>query len=638
MNEDGFNNKEFPQHPESDMIPEHSVLPEYNPVYPDITFFKESSVTCREENIFQGHPPAGEDPYEEKREKRKKRERYSLLQSLLGSAVKGGVALLSAMAVVALVSSDGDSTRSEYAPQIAAAVENTQRPVFTQQTGYSVTDFSKLWNGDPSGPHKYDLKHPQVTKKATCTEQGAIDYVCIECGVRLHGIIPAAGHQPVEAHRQDEIPATCTTAGSYTEKVVCAVCGEELSEIVVTVAMKGHTALAPVRENEIAATCLEDGTYQEVVYCADCGEEISRTTLSSAALGHSAGDEIRENEVDATCTEEGSYDSVVYCSRCGELVSRKTVTVAALGHNAGNVKKENVVDATCTEKGSYDSVVYCSRCGERISSKTVTVAALGHDAEDPVKENEVDATCTEEGSYDSVVYCSRCGERLSSKTVTVAALGHTAEDPVQENYILEDCLDGGSYEEVTYCSVCGEEISRKTVTIEPTDHTAGDTERIWLTGIEDENGNVTGPDCLDGGSYEDVTYCSVCGTEMMRSEETYVDGTGHVFNTSPSNGEVLTCTKCGAYFMDSYIYNNYVYYSVDMDYLEEMNEAGVGFQTVKLWSYTAEDYINQRGYEYGDDGGSTVIPEEYRTSGERFRMDCFFDNDLYVSSNDVEYE
>ena len=86
MSEEGFYNQENPQRPEHNTVPEHTLLPEYNPVYPDVTFFKESSVTTREENIFQGEPPAGEARRISREQKRKERERYSLLQKLLGHA------------------------------------------------------------------------------------------------------------------------------------------------------------------------------------------------------------------------------------------------------------------------------------------------------------------------------------------------------------------------------------------------------------------------------------------------------------------------------------------------------------------------------------------------------------------------
>ena len=499
MRENDFYSEEFPQHPEYSAIPEHSALPEYNPVYPDASFFRESSVTCREENVFQGRPPAGEPPRRNRRQKRKEQERYSLLQALLGSAARGGAAVLCGVAAVALITADTDTATGGYAAQIAEAFRSAQRPAFTQQMGYETDEFVRLWNGDPEAPHQYDMENPLISVPPTCTENGEVEYVCLECGVHLFGVLPAAGHQPDEPERYDEIAATCETEGEYTEIVLCSVCGEKLTE--------------------------------------------------------------------------------------------QTVSVAATGHTPGQAEHTDETDATCTEKGRYTEIVTCSVCGKEISRTVVTTAALGHTASSAVRENETEASCTA----------------------------------------------AGRYEETVYCSVCGEEISRTESTVAPTDHTAGSTEQVWVHGHEDASGNITGADCLDGGTYQEVTYCSVCGQEMARSEEIEVEPTGHVYSMSPASGTVLACSQCGARFLDAEIGNAYVYYSVDTDYLDARDEWDITGDTVRLWSYSAGEYVDYGGYEFGS-SGSSMIPEEYRNPGERFRIDWYFSDGSYVSSNDVTYE
>ncbi len=589
MSEHEFRGEEYPQHPEYSTMPEHTPLPEYNPVYPDASFFAESSVTCLEENVFQGRPPAGEPPRRDRRRKRNERERYTLLRALLGSAARGGAAVLCALAAVALIT--GDGTRGVHAARIAQAVESARRPAFTQQKGYEADDFHRLWNGDPDAPHQYDMEHPLIMRQPTCTGEGEIEYICLECGVHLLGILPAAGHQPDDPERSGEIAATCEGEGRYTEIVLCSVCGEKLSEREVTVPAAGHTAGRTERTDETEATCEEGGSYAEIVTCAVCGKEISRTFVTTAPTGHTAAAAVRENETEATCTGAGRYEEAVYCSVCGKEISRSVSTTAALGHSASAA----------------------------------------------VRENETEATCTEEGGYDSVVYCARCGEEISRSAVTLAAKGHSAGETVEENVSIADCTEGGTREDVTYCSVCGEELSRTTVDVPPGNHTAGSTEQVWLYGIEDANGSVTGPDCLDGGAYQEVTYCSVCGQEMMRSEEITVDPPGHDFDMSPASGTVLTCSRCGMLFLDAYIYGNYVVYSLDTDYLDERNEWNIALDTVRLWSYSAGAYVNEGGYEFGS-GADISIPQEYMIPGTQFRVDWYFSDGTYVSSNDVTYE
>ena len=496
MSEEGFYNQETPQRPEHNTVPEHTLLPEYNPVYPDVTFFKESSVTTREENIFQGEPPAGEARRISREQKRKERERYSLLQKLLGLASRGGAAVLAAVVVVSAVSfaQDGDN-----AGTIKKAVQNARRPAFTQQTGYDPDALLRLWQRDPDAPHKYDTAHPLIHTSASCTQDGEEELVCLECGVHAHYVLPAAGH----------------TEGD------------------------------PVTEDEVAATCLAEGSYVRIVRCSVCGEELSREIITIAKVDHTPGEPERTDETEPTCTEEGSYEEVILCADCGEEISRRTVTVAALGHSAAAA--------------------------------------------------------------------------------------------VRENQHLDDCADGGSYEEVVYCSRCGQEMSRTAKSIAPARHTAGTAVREWIYGLEDSGGNITGPDCLDGGEYEDVTYCTVCGKEISRTDATFVDGPGHSFSTSFSNGSNPKCSRCGMSAIEAYYGSDtpYVYYYFDDTWFNDLQDAGIYVSNVRLWCLDSSSEINSGGYEGMDPYGSIDVPDEYREPGTRLRVDIFFNNGKYASSNTV---
>ena len=310
-------------------------------------------------------------------------------------------------------------------------------------------------------------------------------------------------------------------------------------------------------------------------------------------------------------------------------MSRNTVTVAAAGHQAAEPVVENATEAVCTDGGQYDSVVYCTVCGAEISRDTVTVAALGHTAGEAVKENETEATCTEAGGYDNVVYCSVCGAEISRDTVTVAALGHTAGEAVKENEVAATCTDTGSYDSVVYCTVCSAEMSRETITVAALGHTAGTTETVWLYGHVDTNGNITGPECTDGGAYQEITYCSVCGEPMTYSEEIRVDPPGHDYQL---NG---VCSTCGELAIYASVSSDRPY--VEYVFAEEwfngtLVDAGVDVASVQLWCPEAGAYINSGGYE-GGDGGNMMIGDEYRDSGTTFRVDITLSNGEIASSN-----
>lgn len=129
--------------------------------------------------------------------------------------------------------------------------------------------------------------------------------------------------------------------------------------------------------------------------------------------------------------------------------------------------------------------------------------------------------------------CSVCGEYI-------APTGHIKGDPVSENRTFISCTEGGSYDEVIYCTACGKEISRENKTIEPSEHTAGDPV------IENEAAD---------GSYDEVIYCSVCNTEMSRERKTsepaehvHTEGMAEVITMptfTSAGSRVFRCTICG---------------------------------------------------------------------------------------------
>ena len=73
-------------------------------------------------------------------------------------------------------------------------------------------------------------------------------------------------------------------------------------------------------------------------------------------------------------------------------------------------------------------------------------------------------TCTEEGLRERV--CA-CGEKESEE---IEAVDHTSGEAVKENEVAATCTEGGSYDEVIYCTICRQELSRNTVVVEPLPH------------------------------------------------------------------------------------------------------------------------------------------------------------------------
>ena len=458
-----------------------------------------------------------------------------------------------------------------------------------------------------------------------CVNNGSYDNVvyCTVCDAELSRVtvkVDALGHKDSEAVVENSTAATCGKEGSYDKVVYCKVCGEELNRTTVTVDKVPHTeqtltAVAPtctatgITEGKKCTVCGSLTVEQTVVdalghdeksheakapTCTDIGWDAyvtcSRCDYTTynviPATGHNyssvvvaptctesgytkytcsvCGDTYKNNEVAAlghymvtdeavapTCTEAGLTEGS-HCTRCDHKVAQEVVP--AKGHTAGNTVVENNVAPDCENAGSYDNVVYCTVCDAEISRTTVTVNALGHTAgaeatcttaqvctvcnatlvaalgHKEVIDTKVDATCTETGLTEGK-HCSVCDEILVAQTVT-EKLSHTSGAVVVENEVDATCTVDGSYDNVTYCTVCGTETSRKTVEVTAKGHTEET--------VSGKNATCTETGLTDG------KYCSVCNTVLVA--QTVVVAKGHIAGgTVVENNIAADCENTGSY-------------------------------------------------------------------------------------------
>ena len=243
-------------------------------------------------------------------------------------------------------------------------------PTCTEQgyTTYTCPEDGESYVGDyvePLGHTPAEAVKENVVD-ATCLGGGSYDLTiyCSVCGEEL-------SRESVEVEKKDHTPevvpgkeATCTQAG-LTEGSKCSVCGTVLKEQE-EIPAKGHTPSEAKKENEKAATCTEAGSYDEVVYCSVCEKEISRKHVQTAALGHAWSSGTVTTAPTCSATGVRTYT----CSRCD---AKRTESIPMTAHTPETVPGKA---ATCFAPGLTEGSK-CSVCGEVITEQK-TIDALSH--------------------------------------------------------------------------------------------------------------------------------------------------------------------------------------------------------------------------------------------------------------------
>ncbi|MBO4770521.1 MAG: hypothetical protein J5563_07055, partial [Clostridia bacterium] len=153
-------------------------------------------------------------------------------------------------------------------------------------------------------------------------------------------------------------------------------------------------------------------------------------------------------------------------------------------------------------------------------------------------------------TVESMSFSSEVWQDVDGSTPVLSVFAphvHTPGEPVAENASEGTCTNGGTYEEVVYCTGCGEELSWETKTVAAEGHKASEA-------VKENEVSAT---CTSEGSYDDVVYCSVCGEEISRTHNT-VPVTEHTpakevrenvveaeVGAEGSYDEVVYCSKCG---------------------------------------------------------------------------------------------
>ncbi len=159
--------------------------------------------------------------------------------------------------------------------------------------------------------------------------------------------------------------ATCAAAGEMAYTATATFEGTEYTEVkTVEIEKLAHTPGEAVRENEVAATCETAGSVDLVVYCSACHAELSRDNHIIPALGHTWG-----NVEYTWAADNSTVTAKRTCTTDPSHVETETV------HTTYAVTTE----ATCTTTGIGTYTATFINAAFTAKTQTVEIPALGHE-------------------------------------------------------------------------------------------------------------------------------------------------------------------------------------------------------------------------------------------------------------------
>ena len=316
-------------------------------------------------------------------------------------------------------------------------------------------------------------------ENATCLDDGYKTWKCSECDNGYSEILTATGHTNGEAVTENNVPATCTTDGSYDSVVYCTVCDAELDRETVTVTAEGHKFGETVTAK--AATCVATGNeaYKQCTVCnkyfaADEGAMSTDAKDSADAFKTKIDSNNHETttsheQTNATCLDIG-YTAGVFCEDCDKWISGHE-EIPAIAHK--NKEHHEKVDATCVATGTieYWSCPDCSKnfsdeeCTTEVTDLTIDIDADNHDLKTTAAKAP---TCTDIG-WNEYVTCQREGCDYTTYK-EISAIAH--KNKVHHEKVDATCVATGTIEYWS-CPDCGKNFSDEACTTEVTDLTIG---------------------------------------------------------------------------------------------------------------------------------------------------------------------
>lgn len=265
--------------------------------------------------------------------------------------------------------------------------------------------------------------------EATCTQNGHINYVCIDCGDTYSKTIEALGHDVV-INTKD---ATCTENGLITK--TCDRCDYK-QEILI----KAHDHEFVVDQSSLVLpTCKSSG---HMVYkCKYCNLTYNSTMTQ---LSH----DFKTTIFSPTCLAIGYSKHV--CKTCGEIIY--DTYVSETGHNY----VDTIVSPTCTTDGY--TLHKCSNCDSEYTSDVISKTHTWNISEPTCGKGQTCVVCGATGlpatgnhSYDETGICTICKDGCNHE-FSVTTYKPTC---IEDGYTIKECNICGYQEKYDIVSKLG---------------------------------------------------------------------------------------------------------------------------------------------------------------------------------------
>ena len=300
----------------------------------------------------------------------------------------------------------------------------TNISISENSTSISVNDIVNIKIPE-STEHNYTAN---ILTKATCTRDGAVQYVCTDCGDYYIEPLKAEGHQLTDW----VVVTKATQEKDGLQRKVCKLCKRILEEEVIS---KDSVKDSHVHKYTSSVTTVETCTEQGVItYKCECGKSY---TESIPATNHPSRQTI---QTDPICDKEGSVIST--CAECGAVISHDTLPASDHTFAAWEI----VTKATATTEGSQTRT--CIVCGHvetaTIPPTTSPESTHKHRYASVVTTEE---TCTSEGVL--TYTCKSCDD---SYTESIPALGHAPGNWI----VTTEATETSTGLRQKFCRRCGE--------------------------------------------------------------------------------------------------------------------------------------------------------------------------------------